>query len=77
MRRMGYRPKDRYLVFQTLEYTVAASKETVRILAKAHTARNTAEYEGYFEPDERLITDTITAAEWVANALAAAKSKEA
>ncbi len=32
-----------------------------RVLAKAHATRNTAEYEGYLEPDELLLADTIAA----------------
>jgi len=77
LRRLGYRPtKERYIVFQALEHTLAASKDTVRILAKAHTARNTAEYEGYFEPDEQLVTDAIAAVEQVVKALEATKREE-
>jgi hypothetical protein len=48
----------------------------VRILAKAHTARNTAEYEGYFEPDEQLINDAIAAVDQVAKALKATTREE-
>jgi hypothetical protein len=76
LRRLGYRPKDRYIVFQALEHTVGAARETVRILAKAHTMRNTAEYEGYFEPDEKLVSDTIAAVEQVAKALDAMQPDE-
>ena len=32
-----------------------------RVLAKAHETRNIAEYEGYLEPDERLLADALAA----------------
>ncbi len=61
LRRMGYRPKNRYLAFQTLPHTVGLAAGHWRVLAKAHEQRNLAEYEGYLEPDERLLTDTLAA----------------
>jgi hypothetical protein len=71
LRRLGYRSKNRYVVFQALEHTLDADKSTIRILAKAHSSRNSAEYEGYFEADEKLVEELLAAAAWVANALAA------
>lgn len=74
LRRLGYRPKNRYIVFQALEHTLGAGKPTIRVLAKVHTARNAAEYEGYFEADEQLVQELLAAAEWVANALGTSRS---
>ena len=49
-----------------MEHTLGADQPTIRVLAKAHTTRNAAEYEGYFEADEQLVKDLLAAAEWVA-----------
>lgn len=76
LRRQGYRSKNRYLVFQALEHTLGADMATIRILAKAHTVRNAAEYEGYFEADGQLVKDLLAAAEWVAKVLAALDSRK-
>jgi hypothetical protein len=62
MRRLGYRCDQRYLEFQTLPHTAGAPAEVWRVLAKAHERRNLAEYEGYLEHDERLLSDLIEAA---------------
>ncbi len=61
LRCKGYRPKNRYLVFQTLPHTVGLAVGHWRVLAKAHERRNLAEYEGYVEPDNRLLVDLLTA----------------
>lgn len=61
LRRMGYRPENRYIVFQVLPYTTGLAAGHWRVLAKAHEIRNLAEYEGYLEPDERLLADALTA----------------
>lgn len=61
LRRLGYRPKNRYVVFQALEHTLGAGKPIIRVLAKVHTTRNAAEYEGYFEADEQLVKELLTA----------------
>ncbi len=61
LRRMGYRPENRYLVFQTLPFTAGLAAGHWRVLAKAHERRNLAEYEGYLEPDERLLADALAA----------------
>ncbi len=69
LRRMGYRPRNRYLAFQTLPHTVGLSAGHWRVLAKAHEKRNLAEYEGYLEPDGRLLTDTLAATRALIDAL--------
>ncbi len=69
LRRTGYRPRNRYLAFQTLPHTVGLAAGQWRVLAKAHEKRNLAEYEGYLEPDERLLSDTIAATRALIDAL--------
>jgi len=61
LRRQGYRSENRYLVFQVLPETVGLPAAQWRVLAKAHDKRNVAEYEGYLDHDERLLTDVIAA----------------
>lgn len=46
LRRKGFRPRHRYIVFQALPHTLGLGPEVWRVLAKAHDARNLAEYEG-------------------------------
>lgn len=66
LRSQGYRPQQRYIVFQTLPYTLGLGPEVWRVLDKCHHQRNLAEYEGVLEADERLINDLIAACEAVA-----------
>jgi hypothetical protein len=61
LRRLGYRPENRYVVFQALPHTAGLAIGHWRVLAKAHEKRNLAEYEGYLEPDERLLADALAA----------------
>jgi hypothetical protein len=72
LRRLGYRPDSRYLVFQTLPHTLGLKPSTWRVLAKGHESRNLAEYEGALEIDERLVAEMIEAAKAVLAALRAA-----
>jgi hypothetical protein len=69
LRRLGYRPANRYVVFQALPHTLGLSAPIWRVLAKGHASRNTAEYEGSLEIDERLLEDMIRAARAVLMAL--------
>jgi hypothetical protein len=71
LRRLGYRAKNRYIVFQVLPHTLALGPEVWRVLAKAHDTRNLGEYEGDLNVDERLVTDLIVAAQAVAAKLQA------
>tara|TARA_R110002110_G_scaffold63319_1_gene176261 strand:- start:21618 stop:22037 length:420 start_codon:yes stop_codon:yes gene_type:complete len=66
LRRLGYRAKHRYIVFQVLPHTLGLGPEVWRVLAKAHDTRNLGEYEGDLNVDERLVTDLVRAAEAVA-----------
>ncbi len=69
LRRAGFRPVNRYIVFQTLPHTLGLGPEVWRVLAKAHQKRNDAEYEGFVDVAERLVEDVIGAARAVERAL--------
>jgi hypothetical protein len=59
----GYRPDNRYIVFQVLPHTLNISPDIWRILAKCHDLRNIAEYEGFLEISEQLLHDLLMATE--------------
>jgi len=59
LRASGYRSDKRYLVFQCLTHTTSIDKKYVRLFARCHEKRNLAEYEGYFEIDEQLLSELI------------------
>ena len=61
LRRLGYRPEIRYIVFQALPHTLGRGPEVWRVLAKCHELRNQGEYEGLLDIDERLVRDLIAA----------------
>ena len=69
MRRLGYRPANRYIVFQVLPHTLGLGPEVWRVLAQCHDARNRGEYEGDLDADERLAADLLAACQTVAAAL--------
>jgi hypothetical protein len=71
LRRRGFRPANRYIVFQVLPHTLGLGPEVWRVLALAHQRRNDAEYEGFVDVDERLVQDLISAGAAVERALAA------
>lgn len=62
----GYRPANRYIVFQVLPHTLQLGPEVWRVLAKCHQVRNQGEYEGDLDIDERLVTDLVKACQAVA-----------
>jgi hypothetical protein len=66
LRRHGYRPRHRHIVFQVLPHTLGLDPVVWRVLAKAHEARNLAEYEGHADVGERLVLDLIAATGTVA-----------
>ena len=70
LRKCGYRPRNRYIVFQLLPHTLSLGPEVWRLLAKCHDTRNIGEYEGQMNLSERLVLDLIGAADKVAEALA-------
>ncbi|HEX6002907.1 MAG TPA: hypothetical protein VFZ14_02810 [Burkholderiales bacterium] len=63
----GYRAAHRYIVFQVLPHTLGLGPEVWRVLAKCHDVRNSGEYEGDLNVDERLVTDLVTACRAVAD----------
>jgi len=69
LRRAGFRPTNRYIVFQVLPHTLGLGPEVWRVLAKCHDVRNRGEYEGDLYVDERLLADLIAACKTVAAAL--------
>lgn len=50
----GYRPENRYVVFQALAHTLNLPAAQWRVLASAHQKRNYIEYEGTVDVDEAL-----------------------
>lgn len=61
LRKHGYRPRHRYIVFQALPHTLGLGPEVWRVLAKAHDTRNLSEYEGHVDVEERLVMDVLAA----------------
>ena len=74
LRRCGFRPKNRYIVFQVLPHTLGLGAEVWRVLAKCHQVRNVGEYEGDLEINARLVTDLRLAAQLVADAITRVES---
>jgi hypothetical protein len=62
----GYRPTNRYIVFQLLPHTPGLGPEIWRVLSKGHDIRNLGEYEGDLNVDERIVTDLVFACQIVA-----------
>lgn len=74
MRWHGFRPDNkRYIVFQALEHTLGLATAQWRVLDKAHSARNLAEYEGYFEVDKQLLAEVLKVTEIVRQKVSALK----
>lgn len=68
----GYRPdRQRFVVFQALQHTLQLPPEQWRVLDKAHSSRNLAEYEGWADVDEQLLTELLKITEIVRTKLAA------
>lgn len=65
----GYRPDNRYIVFQVLPHTLGIGPEVWRVLAKCHDMRNIAEYEGYLEIDEQILKDLLSATQIIFSAV--------
>lgn len=61
LRRHGYRPTNRYSVFQVLPHTLGVGNEIARVLAKCHDCRNLAEYEGHLEISDQLLQELLAA----------------
>jgi hypothetical protein len=69
LRYHGYRPGNRYIVFQVLPQTLKLGPQVWRVLAKCHEIRNLGEYEGDLDIDERILADLIAACNTVAAAV--------
>lgn len=69
LRRHGYRPRHRYIVFQVLPHTLNLGPEVWRVLDKCHNVRNVGEYEGGLDVDARLVADLLAACQAVADAI--------
>ena len=69
LRWKGYRSESRFVAFQALPHTLGLGPGGWRVLATCHQRRNTLEYEGYLEVDERLVVDLLQAAETVYEAM--------
>lgn len=69
LRRQGFRPANRYIVFQVLPHTLGLGPEVWRVLAKCHEVRNLGEYEGDLNINDRLLADLLAAGQAVAAAL--------
>jgi hypothetical protein len=54
---MGYRSRNRYLVFQCLEESAQLPAAQWRLLALLHERRNQAEYEGTLQVEDALLEE--------------------
>jgi hypothetical protein len=62
LRKLGYRPANRYVVFQCLPHTLSVGPDIWRVLADAHDIRNGFEYEGSDEVTEDISEQVIRCA---------------
>lgn len=62
LRRLGYRPANRQIVFQSLAHTLGTPQPLRNLLSKCHALRNQRDYEGMTGLDDRLVRDLVTAA---------------
>lgn len=58
----GFRPENRYIVFQVLGSTVSFPVAKWRFLDNCHQKRNVALYDGDYAEDEQLISELIKVA---------------
>lgn len=71
LRYHGYRPQNRYIVFQALPHTLGFGPDVWKVLSHAHNRRNKVVYEGGLDVSEQLLRDVIKACERIAAALGA------
>lgn len=71
LRYHGYRPQNRFIVFQALPHTLGLGPEVWRVLSHAHNRRNKIEYEGRLDISESFVHDVIKACGQVGEALKA------
>jgi hypothetical protein len=70
LRQHGYRSENRVTVFQALVHTMETDRGDLQVFLKAHAERNLAEYQGYMEIDEKLLTDLLRCTKTLAAAVA-------
>ena len=75
LRSQGYRPSNRFIVFQTLAHTIELAAEQWRVLATAHTKRNAVEYEGLAEIDEEFVAAMLRVTREVAKRVKASRGR--
>jgi hypothetical protein len=56
----GFRPSNRYGVFQALPHTLGISSAKWRLLSDCHQKRNAALYDGDMADDEQLIQELVS-----------------
>lgn len=61
----GFRPDKRYIVFQALQHTLGLEPKFWRVLDQAHQMRNSVEYEGRFEADQKMLSEIVAITEMV------------
>ena len=59
----GYRSENRYTVFQCLTHTLGWPANRWRVLDLAHQKRNLAEYEGFLDAEESMVSEMCTLVE--------------
>ena len=71
----GYRPANRFIVFQTLAHTIDLPAEQWRVLATAHTKRNAVEYEGHADVGEEFVAAMLRVVREVAKRVKALRDR--
>lgn len=69
LRIAGYRPSNRYVVFQSIPHTTELGSEVWRVVSECHHRRNVAEYEGFMDVTNVLLNDLIAATDVLLNAI--------
>jgi hypothetical protein len=69
LRRLGFRPDNRYIVFQAIPHTLGLGADVWRVLDRCHQLRNRSEYDGILDIDEKLMADLVRACRSVQNTL--------
>lgn len=67
----GYRPANRFIVFQSLTHTVNIAGSRWRILDDAHKKRNAVEYEGKSEVSAAIVEALVRIVDELATAVTA------
>ena len=69
LRRAGFRPTNRWVVFQSLPHTLGLGADVWRVLDKCHRLRNLSEYEGDLQLDDGIVQALLAACDAVVAAL--------